>query len=215
MTFRTEVRHECSSPAFSFSNPSAEIGAPLGQEQQRPLGAAWLSALPEGVGFVGCLSPWPPRVGLACRDHVTPPRLRLAATHGRIDPLPLGPHPGAFRSLGRPTTLRSLSIGSQGPVAASLRKAFGREGVRSGGVRSGQQGIVSVGDAGVGVGGCGSGLGSPPASLPRPMPGGNLAPSRLAINAESTCLSRRIEQHSDRVCCDGPCRNRWRLLARE
>ena len=77
MTFRTEVRHECSSPAFSFRNPSAEIGAPLGQAQQRPLGAAWLSALPEGVGFVGCLSPRPPRVGPACRDHVTPPRRGL------------------------------------------------------------------------------------------------------------------------------------------
>jgi hypothetical protein len=121
MTFRTEVRHECSSPAFSFRNPSAEIGAPLAQEQQRPLGAAWLSALPEGVGFVGCLSPRPPRVGPRMsrpRDATT---ARLAATHGRIDPLPLGPHPGAFRSLGRPTTLRSLSIGSQRPVAPSLR----------------------------------------------------------------------------------------------
>ena len=113
-----------------------------GRLAQRLARGCWLRGLPEPKATASR-----PRMSRP-RDATT---ARLAATHGRIDPLPLGPHPGAFRSLGRPTTLRSLSIGSQRPVAPSLRGRSLRR-LRSGGVRSGQQGNVSVGDAGVGVG---------------------------------------------------------------
>lgn len=83
-----------------------------GRLAQRLARGCWLRGLPEPKATASR-----PRMSRP-RDATT---ARLAATHGRIDPLPLGPHPGAFRSLGRPTTLRSLSIGSQRPVAPSLR----------------------------------------------------------------------------------------------